>query len=92
MYLKFVWGRSRLPPPDTPGVQQHTIYLMSQSSYGGEHDKILPQAHTCFFQLDLPRYSKDSICRDKMIYAIETCGEIDTDAGSGTVLNDEDAY
>mmetsp|Transcript_1322 Transcript_1322/g.1477 ORF Transcript_1322/g.1477 Transcript_1322/m.1477 type:complete len:93 (-) Transcript_1322:65-343(-) len=92
MYLKFVWGRSRLPPPDTPRVQNHTIYLMGASSYGGDHDKVLPQSHTCFFQLDLPRYTKDNFAREKILYAIETCGEIDTDAGSGTVLNDDDAY
>ena len=67
LYLKFVWGRSRLPPPDASNIQKHTIYLMSERSYGGDHDKVLPQAHTCFFQIDLPRYTKDSICRDKIV-------------------------
>jgi len=90
MYLKFVWGRSRLPPPDTKGVQNHTISLMNERSHRGDQDKMLPKANTCFFQLDLPRYTKDSICRDKMLYAIESCGEIDTDVGAGTVLNEDD--
>jgi E3 ubiquitin-protein ligase HERC2 len=92
LYLKFVWGRSRLPPPDADRVQRHTIYLMHQRGSNSNHDQMLPQAHTCFFQLDLPRYSKDSICRDKIVYAIETCGEIDTDASSGAVLHDDTAY
>ena len=89
MYLKFVWGRSRLPPPDASNIQRHTIYLMSTHSYS-DHNNVLPQAHTCFFQLDLPRYTKDSACRDKMVYAIESCGEIDTDAGRGVVIHEED--
>ena len=88
LYLKFVWGRSRLPPPDASSIQKHTIYLM----HGEGHDGKLPEAHTCFFQIDLPKYTKDSICRDKIVYAIEMCGEIDTDAGSGTVMHEDDAY
>ena len=76
MYLKFVWGRSRLPPPGTDGLQNHEIYLFYQSEYS-DHNKVLPQSHTCFFKLDLPRYTTDAACREKILYAIYACGEIE---------------
>ena len=76
MYLKFVWGRSRLPPPGTDGIQNHVIYLFYQGEYF-DHNLMLPQSHTCFFKLDLPRYTTDAACREKIIYAIYACGEID---------------
>mmetsp|Transcript_42356 Transcript_42356/g.49358 ORF Transcript_42356/g.49358 Transcript_42356/m.49358 type:complete len:89 (+) Transcript_42356:4033-4299(+) len=88
MYLKFVWGRSRLPPPDSPGIQNHTIYLMYAGQYT-DHNAVLPQAHTCFFQLDLPRYTTDAACRSKILYAIESCGEIDTD-GYGRFADEDE--
>ena len=40
-----------------------------------------PQAHTCFFQLDLPNYSTDEAMRSKLSAAAQLCGEIDTDGG-----------
>lgn len=89
MYLKFAWGRSRLPPPEACKNARHTIYLFDSGRYP-DHDKVLPQAHTCFFQLDLPRYTKDSAARDKILYAIESCGEIDTDGSRNAILNEDD--
>jgi E3 ubiquitin-protein ligase HECTD3 len=43
-YLKFVWGRSRLPSDCSQLRYKHTIYVMSHKP-----DGILPEAHTCFF-------------------------------------------
>ena len=31
---------------------------------------MLPVAHTCFFQLDLPQYSTDAIMRERLLVAI----------------------
>ena len=45
----------------------------------------LPQAHTCFFSVDLPIYKSDKIMRQKLLTAITLCGEIDTD---GTAMED----
>lgn len=39
----------------------------------------LPQSHTCFFTLDLPPFECDDVCREKILYAIHSCGNIDTD-------------
>lgn len=47
-YLKFVWGRSRIPPEGTENIQKHTITYLWVS---GERDPniMLPISHTCFF-------------------------------------------
>jgi hypothetical protein len=49
-----------------------------------------PQAHTCFFQLDLPPYETDEMCSQRLIAASELCGGIDTDHGVGGIPPDSD--
>ena len=49
----------------------------------------LPQAHTCFFTLDIPPYKTLEIMTKKIKIAIEMCGEIDTDYGANHI-QDED--
>ena len=46
-----------------------------------------PQAHTCFFQLDVPNYETDEIMRKNLITAIELCADTDTD---GSAVEDLD--
>ena len=77
MFLKFTWGRSRLPTIERLKDQQFKIALSNLGSASNEH---FPQSHTCYFTLDLPCYQTDEKCRSKMLYAITTCGSIDTDA------------
>lgn len=43
-----------------------------------------------FFQLDLPVYTTDEICKQRLITAITMCGEIDTDGSAAWIPNDED--
>ena len=43
LYLKFVWGRNRLPI-DTTNVRRHEVRLMGHMNENG-----FPQSHTCFF-------------------------------------------
>ena len=88
MYLKFVWGRSRLPPEDHLNDCRHTVMLFEQSRFT-DHNQHFPEAHTCFFQIDLPRYTTDQACRDKILYAIESCGDIDGDNWGNRVLDDD---
>lgn len=33
-------------------------------------DDMLPLAHTCFFELELPQYSTDQIMRERLLIAI----------------------
>ena len=74
MFLKFVWGRSRLPGKERLRDRLFKIALMT--SRGDGH---FPMSHTCFFTVDLPCYTNDEICKTKILYAITTCGSIDTD-------------
>jgi len=85
-YLKFVWGRQRLPVDMTNLDYRHSIYLLSDT---GDGDKSLPESHTCFFQLDLPCYSTDEICEQRITTAITFCGEIDTDYGANNIADED---
>ena len=49
------------------------------SRTGSSDDTQLPEAHTCFFALDLPRYSNKDLLKEKLLYAITICREIDAD-------------
>lgn len=82
-YLKFVWGRTRLPIELSNLSYKHEIRLMSRLSVTS-----LPLSHTCFFQLDLPVYSTDDIMYEKLKLAITLCGAVDTD--NDNIQDDED--
>lgn len=94
-FLRFVWARSRLPAGTAQFHQKFKIQSLastsangggtngetsgSASATGGWMDSQLPKSHTCFFALQLPRYSTDEICRKQMLYAIRNCVEMDGD-------------
>jgi hypothetical protein len=80
-YLKFIWGRSRLPLSlgGFKTKMKITKYSISKSKNA---DKYLPIAHTCFFSIDIPNYSSKEILRDKLSYAIFNCEAIDGDDDS----------
>jgi len=73
-FLRFVWGRSRLP-----SGRDFKRFKLTQLNKAGNPDSYLPVAHTCFFQLDLPPYSSKEIMREKFLYAITHCQAIDLD-------------
>ena len=65
-YLKYVWGRTRL----SHGISDtHKL-----TYYAGKSN--IPEAHTCFFELDLGEYESDEDLRKKLLYGIENCNEI----------------
>ena len=74
-YLRFVWGRSRLPLTPDGFARRHKLSLLHRSPA----DAYLPVAHTCFFSIDLPAYSNRNTMRDKLLYAITHCQAIDAD-------------
>ena len=83
-FVQFVSGRSRLPSSalgfgkDMFKLSDHGAAL---SSGGGVNvDNYLPVAHTCFFALELPRYSSKPVMRNKLLYAVRNCVSIDGDA------------
>jgi len=69
-FLRFSWGRSRLPPP-----QKFSEKLkIDSSNLGITH---LPKAHTCFFLIELPRYTSEEQMREKLLKAITLCRSMD---------------
>lgn len=78
LFLRFVWGRSRLPISSADFSQKFVILSCRHNT-----DGTLPVSHTCFFQLELPRYSSARVLREKLLYAITECTAIDTDHRAG---------
>lgn len=64
LFLRFTWGRSRLPKNAEDWPRSFKLCRKDDS------DEMLPTAHTCFFQLDLPEYSTDAIMRERLLVAI----------------------
>ena len=86
LYLRFVWGRSRLPLSSKEFTKKHRIDNINLTN----PDSFLPTAHTCFFSIDLPRYSSYEIMRDKLRYAFTHCTAIDTDGAPREVWSDDE--
>jgi len=90
-FLRFVWGRIRIPKRRSEFKQKFKIQSSSEdeasssstSSDGADQanneDQKLPKAHTCFFSLSLPRYRNEKTMREKLLYAIHNCVEMDAD-------------
>ena len=87
LFLRFVWGRSTLPPSPEEFTEKFCISLMRRSEDLGEdlsEDRVLPHAHTCGFQIELPQYSSEKIMREKLLYAITNCHDIDLEWQANT--------
>ena len=74
MYLKFVWGRDKLPLDCANLRDKHKIEVKRYANKDSH-----PQAHTCYFTIDVPEYQSLQIMTAKIKMAMELCGEIDTD-------------
>ena len=72
LYIRFAWGRGRIPPSDAAwvGVDKHGI-----DKARGKVDA-LPEAHTCFFSIDLPEYPSKEVLRSKLLTAVTLGGGI----------------
>ena len=68
-YIKFVWGRSRLPK-DAKGFGGNPHKITNKSDYSIDGKKFLPIAHTCFFELELPPYDNYNLLKEKLFYAM----------------------
>jgi E3 ubiquitin-protein ligase HERC1 len=68
LFCRFAWGRSRMPER-CAGVK----FIVELVPLRGQ----LPVAHTCFFQLDLPRYTSKEVLKEKLLSAIYYCKDMD---------------
>ena len=78
LFIRFVWGRSRLP-----AGKDFKQFKITNKSVSGIVDNYLPVSHTCFFTLDLPCYTSKQVMREKLVYAITHCQAIDLDRVAG---------
>ena len=85
---RFVWGRSRLPLT-AEGFKDQRFRLQQFPRTGRPADQYLPVAHTCFFSLELPRYSSLQVTRERLQYAIFNCQAID---GDGSQSHDSTSH
>lgn len=65
--IRFSWGRSRLPRSD---AFERPFKLTRKSTPSvAAADNMLPIAHTCFFQIELPCYSSEDVMRKRLLTA-----------------------
>eukprot|EP01130_Rhizamoeba_saxonica_P016883 TRINITY_DN7896_c0_g1_i1.p1 TRINITY_DN7896_c0_g1~~TRINITY_DN7896_c0_g1_i1.p1 ORF type:complete len:901 (+),score=202.86 TRINITY_DN7896_c0_g1_i1:271-2703(+) len=76
LFLRFVWGRTRLPLTVSGFEKRFTI----EQSLRTPTESVLPEACTCFFKLKLPPYQSYETLNEKMMYAIRNCVAIDADS------------
>eukprot|EP01062_Namystynia_karyoxenos_P013869 TRINITY_DN14980_c0_g1_i1.p1 TRINITY_DN14980_c0_g1~~TRINITY_DN14980_c0_g1_i1.p1 ORF type:complete len:2892 (+),score=968.84 TRINITY_DN14980_c0_g1_i1:1033-8676(+) len=69
LFLRFLSGRERAP------VRLKLMPLATR----GDPDQYLPVASTCFFWISLPDYSSLAVMRDKLLYAVRNCADMDND-------------
>jgi hypothetical protein len=55
-FLRFAWGQSRLPYNPKDFTQKMRIMTCQYND-----DQHLPVTHTCFFQVELPKYSSREV-------------------------------
>jgi len=70
-FLKFVWGRSRLPVRAQDFETKFKICAHAQSA--ANPDAYMPVAHTCFFSVEMPAYTSIDVMYNRLIYAITHC-------------------
>jgi hypothetical protein len=76
LFLRFISGRERLP------ANLRLKIMSSASNSAGDtacDDEHLPHASTCFYWLSLPKYSSKDVLREKLLFAISQCVDIDAD-------------
>ena len=67
--LSYCCGSSRLPASGFVGLKPHLFNI----AVSGESTNNLPSAHTCFNQLQLPKYSSKEVMQEKLNRAINEC-------------------
>ena len=81
-FIAFTWGRSRLPHSEKDYEQRFKITSHNNAEASRNPDSFFPIAHTCFFQIELPRYTSIEAMSKKVIWAMESCASIDDDGYS----------
>mmetsp|Transcript_654 Transcript_654/g.1299 ORF Transcript_654/g.1299 Transcript_654/m.1299 type:complete len:175 (-) Transcript_654:149-673(-) len=86
MMIKFAWSRDRLPLTAADFSSKFKITRLHTSN----PNQSFPQAHTCFFTIDVPEYTDLEAMTQRCRYAIENCTSIDNDGAAGDFQVEED--
>ena len=78
-FLRFCWARSHLPASASDFRQKFKVQSPVTDGARQKPDMYLPKAHTCFFSINLPKYSSKQILKTKLEYAISECFAMDAD-------------
>lgn len=72
-FIQFVTGSSKVPVEGFKALRGNNgLQKFQIVKYALERpDQRLPQAHTCFFQLDLPEYSSKETLRQRILTSIK---------------------
>jgi len=76
-FLRFVWARSRMPPKSNIKENFKIAPLPPPKGAKDNANERLPHASTCFFRLMLPKYTEGKALREKLIYAMDNCPNMD---------------
>ena len=75
-FLTFIWSRARLPQSEEEwGEQCMKIHTLETERPDGH----FPVSHTCFFSMEWPRYTSVAVAKEKLLYAIVNCTDMDMD-------------
>jgi len=83
LFLRFCWGRTRLPKNANDWGRKFQINSMDE----GVADNYLPKAVTCFFKFLLPRYTSREFLLKRLRTAIAYTSTIETDEYSRRELD-----
>ena len=78
-FLRFVSGRSRLPPRTLMARSNQHLRIKlvplgpTESASSGRRSVRLPVSHTCMFQIDLPQYRSYEETRERVVFALLNC-------------------
>ena len=74
LFLQFVTGTSKVPLEGFAALQgSEGVRKFNIHKAFGSH--LLPSAHTCFNQLDLPEYSSEEMTKEKLLVALREGSE-----------------
>ena len=78
LFLRFTYARTRLPTTDA-GFTRKFKLQRTGARPGCDIDRMLPIAHTCVFQLNIPEYSSADVMRRQLLLACSLCVGYDLD-------------
>jgi other hect domain ubiquitin protein ligase E3 len=79
-FVRFAWAQELLPADDAEFIRTRTAMKIKPFLGPADtHDHAFPKADTCFFNVQIPRYSSKEILESKLRTAINEVSSMDAD-------------